>query len=122
MLPDIFMNAGGVTVSYFEWTKNLSHMRYGRLQKRVDLAKRASLVDAIENLVSSSFPDRGMLMRETDERDLVNSGLEETMITAFGEIAEIRARRKSVQDMRTAAYISAINKVGTSYLELGVFP
>jgi glutamate dehydrogenase (NAD(P)+) len=122
VLPDIFMNAGGVTVSYFEWTKNLSHMRYGRLQKRVDLAKRASLVDAIENLVSSSFPDRGTLMRETDERDLVNSGLEETMITAFGEIAEIRARRKNVQDMRTAAYISAINKVGTSYLELGVFP
>ncbi len=122
VLPDIFMNAGGVTVSYFEWTKNISHMRYGRLEKRVDLAKRASLVDAIENLVSSSFPERATLVRETDERDLVNSGLEETMITAFGEIAEIRDRRKSVQDLRTAAYICAIGKIGTSYLELGVFP
>jgi len=122
VLPDIFMNAGGVTVSYFEWTKNISHMRYGRLEKRVDLAKRTSLVNAIEKLVSGSFPGRAELVQETDERDLVNSGLEETMITAFGEIAAILARRKRVKDLRTAAYISAIGKIGKSYLELGVFP
>ncbi len=122
VLPDIFMNAGGVTVSYFEWTKNISHIRYGRLDKRIDLAKRANLVEAIEGLVSSKFPDRDKLVRETDELDLVNSGLEETMITAFGEIVEIRNRRRSVTDLRTAAYISAIEKVGTTYLELGIFP
>ena len=121
VLPDIFMNSGGVTVSYFEWTKNISHMRYGRLEKRVDLAKRASLVDAIESLTSKRFPDRDGLVQEVDELDLVNSGLEETMITAFGEIAEVRDRRRGL-DLRTAAYISAINKIGTSYLELGVFP
>jgi len=124
VMPDIFMNAGGVTVSYFEWTKNISHMRYGRLEKRVDHAKRENLVKSIETLVSGSFPRsrREELVRGTDERDLVNSGLEETMITAFDEIVEIRNRRRSVADLRTAAYISAIDKVGQSYLELGVFP
>jgi glutamate dehydrogenase (NAD(P)+) len=124
VVPDIFMNAGGVTVSYFEWTKNLSHIRYGRLEKRVDLAKRAELVEAIEGLVSSAIPDtqRRSLVRGTDERDLVNSGLEETMITAFDEILEVRNRRRSVADLRTAAYVSAIDKIGTSYLELGIFP
>ena len=124
VMPDIFMNAGGVTVSYFEWTKNISHMRYGRLEKRLDYAQRENLVGAIEELVSGSFPQhrRDGLVRDTDERDLVNSGLEETMITAFGEIAEIRNRRRSVADLRTAAYISAIDKISKSYLELGIFP
>ena len=124
VLPDIFMNAGGVTVSYFEWTKNISHMRYGRLEKRLDHAKRTNLVGAIETLVTNTFPGplRESLIRGTDERDLVNSGLEETMITAFGEILEIKNRRRSVKDLRTAAYISAIDKIATSYLELGIFP
>ena len=124
VLPDIFMNAGGVTVSYFEWTKNISHMRYGRLEKRIDHAKRADLVGAIETLVDGAFPParREELLRGTDERDLVNSGLEETMIAALDEIVEIRNRRRAVRDLRTAAYVSAIEKVGRSYLELGVFP
>ncbi len=124
VMPDIFMNAGGVTVSYFEWTKNISHMRYGRLEKRLDHAKSSNLVGAIEALVSDKFPQaqREALVRGSDERDLVNSGLEETMITAFDEIAEIRNRRRGVTDLRTAAYISAIEKIGQSYLELGIFP
>lgn len=124
VMPDIFMNAGGVTVSYFEWTKNISHMRYGRLEKRLDHAMRENLVGAIENLVAGEFPRRRRetLLRGTDERDLVNSGLEETMISAFDEIAEIRNRRRNVTDLRTAAYISAIEKIGQAYLELGVFP
>ncbi len=124
VLPDIFMNAGGVTVSYFEWTKNLSHMRYGRLEKRVDQAKRQNLVGALENLVSGQFPHakRESLIAGTDERDLVNSGLEETMICAYKEILEIRNRFRSVKQMRTAAYICAIQKVARGYLELGIFP
>jgi glutamate dehydrogenase (NAD(P)+) len=124
VLPDIFINAGGVTVSYFEWTKNISHMRYGRLEKRLDHARRENLVTAIERLVDDKFQValREGLVRGIDERDLVNSGLEETMVTAFEEILEIRNRRRSVGDLRTAAYISAIEKVGQSYLELGIFP
>ncbi len=123
-MPDIFMNAGGVTVSYFEWTKNLSHMRYGRLEKRLDEAKRENLVGSIEKLVDRKFTGklREALTRGTGEEDLVNSGLEETMVTAFEEILEIRRRFRKVRDMRTAAYLSAIQKVGNAYLELGVFP
>ncbi len=124
VLPDIFMNSGGVTVSYFEWTKNLSHMRYGRLEKRIDQAKRQDLVGALENLVEHKFPkkQRSQLIAGTDERDLVNSGLEETMVCAYREILEIRNRARSVTDMRTAAYICAIQKVARGYLELGIFP
>ena len=78
----------------------------------------------IDDLVGQSFGDatRSVLTAGTDEEDLVNSGLEETMITAFDEILEIRNRFRSIKDMRTAAYVSAIQKVATSYLELGVFP
>ena len=124
ILPDIFMNSGGVTVSYFEWTKNLSHIRYGRLEKRVDQAKRANLVGALEGMVGHKFPkkQREQLISTTDERDLVNSGLEETMVCAFQEILEIRNRASKVTDMRTAAYICAIEKVARSYLEVGIFP
>jgi len=124
VMPDIFMNSGGVTVSYFEWTKNLSHMRYGRLEKRLDEAKRENLVGSIEKLVDRRFTGalRENLTRGTGEEDLVNSGLEETMITAFQEIVDVRRRFRKVADMRTAAYLSAIEKIGKSYLELGVFP
>jgi glutamate dehydrogenase (NAD(P)+) len=124
VLPDIFMNAGGVTVSYFEWTKNISHMRYGRLEKRLDLAKREGLVQAIEEVVAVEFPSamKASLLRNVDEQDLVNSGLEETMITAFNEIADIQRRQRKIEDMRTAAYVSAIGKIATSYQSLGIFP
>jgi len=124
VLPDIFMNAGGVTVSYFEWTKNISHMRYGRLEKRLDHAKRMNLVGAIEGLVGRRFEGslRTTLTRGTDEEDLVNSGLEETMVTAFQQILDIRDRYKKVNDLRTAAYLCAIEKIAAAYLELGVFP
>jgi glutamate dehydrogenase (NAD(P)+) len=125
VLPDILMNAGGVTVSYFEWTKNISHMRYGRLEKRLDHAKRTNLVQAIEEVTAAHFPEgtRASLVRGIDEEDLVNSGLEETMITACNELLEIRRRTPRVgRDLRTAAYISAITKIGAAYLELGIFP
>jgi glutamate dehydrogenase (NAD(P)+) len=124
VLPDLFLNAGGVTVSYFEWGKNLTHMRYGRLEKRMDELYRTNLVHATEQLARARFPEkqRDDLLRGAGEEDLVNAGLEETMITAYNEIREIRDRHRGVEDLRTAAYISAIQKVGQAYLELGVFP
>jgi len=124
ILPDIYLNAGGVTVSYFEWTKNISHMRYGLLEKRLDAYQRASLVGATEELVRGRFPDqvKQSLIRGIDEEDLVRSGLEETMATAYLELREIRRRTRGVKDFRTAAFLSAIEKVGQAYLELGVFP
>ena len=124
VMPDIFMNSGGVTVSYFEWTKNLSHMRYGRLEKRIDVAKRENLVNALEDVIGHGLPKnkRAELIADTDERDLVNSGLEETIVCAYQEIIEIRNHLKGVTDLRTAAYVCAIQKVARGYLELGIFP
>ncbi|MGD8377504.1 MAG: Glu/Leu/Phe/Val dehydrogenase [Acidobacteriota bacterium] len=124
VLPDLFMNAGGVTVSYFEWGKNLNHMRFGRLEKRMDETYRAQLMDATEGLAGRKFPERtrAALIRGADEEDLVASGLEETMIVGYNEIRETRKRYRTVEDLRTAAYIVAIQKVGQAYLELGVFP
>ncbi len=124
VLPDLFLNAGGVTVSYFEWGKNLHHMRFGRLEKRLDSHRTELMLKSTEDLAGQPFPAamRDALVRGTSERDLVNSGLEETMIIAFGEILDVKRRRRKVQSLRTAAYIVAIDKIAKTYLELGIFP
>ncbi|HZN53865.1 MAG TPA: Glu/Leu/Phe/Val dehydrogenase [Candidatus Polarisedimenticolaceae bacterium] len=124
ILADIYLNSGGVTVSYFEWAKNISHMRYGLLQKRADASHRAQIVAATEQLIHARFPDsiRENLLKGIDEEELVHSGLEETMVTAYSEISDVMKKNKKVTDFRTAAFICAIEKVGRAYLELGVFP
>ncbi|MEO8649688.1 MAG: Glu/Leu/Phe/Val dehydrogenase [Acidobacteriota bacterium] len=124
VLPDIYANAGGVTVSYFEWLKNLSHVRFGRIGKRFDQAAFGSIVAAIEELTGRSVAvhQRSLIVRGADEIDLVNSGLEETMSYAYNEIREIWKSRSDVKDLRTAAFISAINKIAVAYGELGIFP
>ena len=124
VMPDIFMNAGGVTVSYFEWTRNLGHMRYGRLEKRLDHMKRQRLVSAFEDLAGAKVPPstRELLIADSEEHDLVHSGLEDTMVSAYREITQVRNRFKTIEDMRTAAYVTALQKVGRSYLDLGMFP
>jgi len=124
IIPDMYLNAGGVTVSYFEWLKNLSHVRYGRLEKRFTENMNHHIVSQVEGLTGKSInkPERDFIMHGPDEVDLVRSGLEETMITATREIVEIWESNPSIPDMRTAAYVCAINKVATSYAELGIFP
>jgi len=123
IVPDIYLNAGGVTVSYFEWSKNISHMRLGRLEKRFEEHGNRAFVENTEKLIGQKFPEnvRTLLTRGADEEDLVNSGLEETMITAYNEILELKKKHKTA-DLRTAAYVSAIQKIATSYLALGIFP
>ena len=124
VVPDMYLNAGGVTVSYFEWLKNLSHVRYGRMEKRFTENMNSHILSQIENLTDKKVTDaeRKFIMHGPEEVDLVHSGLEETMITATREIMEIWKSNPSIPDMRTAAYVCAINKVGTSYAELGIFP
>lgn len=124
VVPDMYLNAGGVTVSYFEWLKNLSHVRYGRMEKRFRENKNLHLLGQLEQLTGKTVTDeeRSIIMRGADEIDLVHSGLEETMITATREIMAIWDANPSIPDMRTAAYVNAINKVATSYTELGIFP
>lgn len=124
VVPDMYLNAGGVTVSYFEWLKNLSHVRYGRMEKRFTENMNARILGQIEELTTRkvSKPERDFIMHGADEVDLVRSGLEETMIAATREIMDIWLAHDAIPDMRTAAYVCAINKVGTSYAELGIFP
>jgi glutamate dehydrogenase (NAD(P)+) len=124
VIPDIYINAGGVTVSYFEWLKNLSHVRFGRMGKRFEQSTNENLLHAIENATGRKLSDDEIkaLARGADEADLVHSGLEETMITAYHQIREIWKQREQVDTLRTAAFISAIDKIALCYFELGVFP
>ncbi len=124
IIPDLFLNAGGVTVSYFEWLKNLSHVRFGRMGRRFDEFAKRKLVDAVEKSTGKTLEaaERAILIYGADEQDLVRSGLEDTMVFAYNEVREIKRSNKKIPDMRTAALISGINKVGASYESLGVFP
>ncbi|MCF8407082.1 MAG: Glu/Leu/Phe/Val dehydrogenase, partial [Chitinophagaceae bacterium] len=124
VIPDMYLNAGGVTVSYFEWLKNLSHVRYGRLEKRFTENANINILHQIEELTGKKVTEseKEIIAHGPDEIDLVHSGLEETMINATREIMDIWKANPSIPDMRTAAYVCAINKVGTSYAELGIFP
>jgi glutamate dehydrogenase (NAD(P)+) len=124
VVPDMYLNAGGVTVSYFEWLKNLSHVRYGRMEKRFTENLNAHILGTIEELTTKkvSMREREFIMHGPEEADLVYSGLEETMITATHEIMNLWKSNPQIPDMRTAAYVVAINKVATSYAELGIFP
>ncbi|WP_276501274.1 Glu/Leu/Phe/Val family dehydrogenase [Terrimonas pollutisoli] len=124
VVPDMYLNAGGVTVSYFEWIKNLSHVRYGRMEKRFNENMNAHIVGQIEALSGKKMNEREKeyIVHGADEVDLVYSGLEETMITATHEVMNEWKNYPEIPDMRTAAYVVAINKVATSYAELGIFP
>jgi len=120
----MYLNAGGVTVSYFEWLKNLSHVRYGRMEKRFTENQNRQMLELTENFTGKTVSDkiRDEIVHGPEEVDLVRSGLEETMIAATREIMDAWQANPAIPDMRTAAYFVAINKVGVSYAELGIFP
>lgn len=122
IIPDNYLNAGGVTVSYFEWLKNLSHVRFGRLEKRAEETSYRKILNVIENISDRTFTELEMdeLAHGADEYDLVDSGLEETMVTAYRQINELR--KKHNIDLRTAAFLNAIEKVGVLYEQMGIFP
>ena len=124
VIPDAFINAGGVTVSYFEWLKNLQHVRFGRMEKRFEEKAARQMLNAIEHTTGSSFSEAEIsdFARGADEIDLVNSGLEETMVKAYQEIREIMKGRGEGIDLRTASMISAIDKIALAYLDRGIFP
>ena len=124
VVPDIYINAGGVTVSYFEWLKNLSRVRFGRIEKRFEQSQFDRILKLIERETGKTLSDeeRKQIARGADEADLVYSGLEETMIGAYQQIREIWKSRESIGTLRTAAFVSAIDKIAVSYGELGIFP
>ncbi len=124
ILPDTYLNAGGVTVSYFEWVKNLSHVRFGRMQKRFEESAYRRLLEAVERVTGKQFSDTEMrdFARGASEEDLVNSGLEETMVMAYQQLLDIREAHQGKITMRTAALISAIDKIAATYEHMGIFP
>ena len=127
IVPDMYANAGGVTVSYFEWVKNLSHIRFGRMQRRAEEARNRLLVEELESLsadkglgwsLTADFKDR--FMRGSDELELVRSGLDDTMRIAYQSMREVWHSRQEVTDLRMAAYIVAIERVAASYRAKGL--
>ena len=124
IIPDFYLNAGGVTVSYFEWLKNLSHLRFGRMEKRFDTRAYDKLVDFVLKATGGTISnrEREFLTKGADEIDLVRSGLEETMITAYRDIHSMWKRRSKVKDLRTAAFLVSLNKIANDYISMGVFP
>ncbi|KPP85774.1 MAG: glutamate dehydrogenase (NAD(P)+) [Rhodobacteraceae bacterium HLUCCO07] len=127
IIPDMYANAGGVTVSYFEWVKNLSHIRFGRMQRRQEEARHQLVVDELERIsrdssinwtLSPDFKDR--YLRGADELELVRSGLDDTMRTAYQSMREVWHDRDDVEDLRVAAYLVAIDRVAASYRAKGL--
>lgn len=122
IIPDAYANAGGVTVSYFEWIKNLSHIRFGRMERRLDEFRGKAVIDALEQMTGEKMPDnlKTALTTSTDELTLVRSGLDDTMRLAYQEISHVYHSNPKVTDFRTAAFIVSLQKIATTYQELGV--
>jgi glutamate dehydrogenase (NAD(P)+) len=127
IIPDMYANAGGVTVSYFEWVKNLSHIRFGRMQRRAEEARSRVLVEELERLssdqglgwsLSEGFKEK--FLQGSDELALVRSGLDDTMRTAYQAMREVWHSRQDVEDLRVAAYIVSIGRVAAAYRSKGL--
>ena len=124
IIPDMYANAGGVTVSYFEWLKNLSHVAFGRMNRRFEENSNLNLVNMVEGITGTALTpmQRATIIKGASELELVNSGLEDTMIRSYHEIRETWKSNPKIDTMRTAAFVGAINKIAVSYQTLGVWP
>jgi glutamate dehydrogenase (NAD(P)+) len=124
ILPDHYVNAGGVLVSYFEWLKNLSHVRLGRMEKRFEESAYRRILKSVEGMTGKHLGAQEIadVTRGAEEVDLVNSGLEDTMVTAYHRLREIQLKHDRKFDLRTAAFIDAIDKIALCYGDLGIFP
>lgn len=124
IIPDMYCNAGGVTVSYFEWLKNLSHVAFGRMENRYAENSDANLINTLENLTGKVIPaeHRLMIVKGASEMELVNSGLEDTMIHSYREIRETLLIKPDVKTLRIAAFVNSIEKIAVSYMNLGIWP
>jgi|SRR5690606_37812652 len=124
IIPDMFCNAGGVTVSYFEWLKNLSHIAFGRMDRRYTETANLNIVNMVEGITGASLTDeqRKIIVKGASEEELVNSGLEDTMIRSYHEIRDVYVSNDQIPGLRTAALVGAINKIAESYKNMGIWP
>ena len=122
IIPDLYANAGGVTVSYFEWVKNIGHIRFGRLQRRQEERKTDLMISSIEKMVGKPFPKEAMeeLIAGSTEIDLVRSGLDDTMREGYQVISEKWHSDDRILDLRTAAMMIALERVVDAYVSLGI--
>lgn len=122
IIPDLYANAGGVTVSYFEWVKNLGHIRFGRLQRRQHERQTLNMVNAIEEMVGKQFPQETVkeIMDGPTELDLVRSGLDDVMREGYQVISERWHSDERIPDLRTAAMMISLERIASSYESLGI--
>ncbi|MBC7479778.1 MAG: Glu/Leu/Phe/Val dehydrogenase [Pseudorhodobacter sp.] len=127
IIPDMYANAGGVTVSYFEWVKNLSHIRFGRMQRRQEEGRHELLVQELERLSNDKnlgwtlSPDfKTKYLRGAGELELVRSGLDDTMRAAYQAMRTTWHGRQDVEDLRVAAYIVSISRIAAAYQSKGL--
>ena len=116
-LPDVLCNAGGVSVSYFEWLKNLEHVIPGRMQRKWEEKSKQNLLEVISSATGIEF-DQSLLLKGAEEKDIVLGGIEEVLTQATLEVIETSLNRKV--DLRTAAYINGIVKLDQYYLMAGI--
>lgn len=124
IIPDMYCNAGGVTVSYFEWLKNLSHVSFGQMDRRYTESSNLNLVNTVESITGAKLSpeQRKSIIKGASEEDLVHSGLEDTMITAYHEIRDVWASNPKIESLRTAALVGSINKIAGAYENMGIWP
>ncbi len=123
IMPDIYVNAGGVTVSYFEWIRNLSHIRFGRMERRYDELRGNEYANLLEEATGAKLSEstRSMMVRGASELDLVRSGLDDTMRLAYQAMHESLHSNDKIDDLRTAAFVIAIKKISGNYLDVGIY-
>jgi glutamate dehydrogenase (NAD(P)+) len=124
VIPDLYANAGGVTVSYFEWLKNISRVRFGRMSRKYDEQSKGNMVRVFEKVsrIEISSEDRALLIHGGEEIDLVRSGLEDTMAKAFSEIYAVMQEHPDIPTMRIAGFVVSLNKIASVYGHRGIFP
>ena len=122
IIPDMYANAGGVTVSYFEWVKNVNHMRFGRLQRRREESHNSLLLAELERRDNQSFSStfKSDYIKGAGELDLVRAGLDDTMRGAYNKIRETLLQKPELEDLRTAAFYVAIQDIALHYRSIGL--
>ncbi|KAJ32851.1 glutamate dehydrogenase [Agrobacterium tumefaciens] len=122
ILPDLFVNAGGVIVSYFEWVKNLTHIPFGLMERRRRERRNNQITDALESMTGKPFPDhmRSEFLEGGSEIDLVRSGLDDVMRAAYDQMATTLRRNPEITDFRTAAYHVALSRIAEAYKAIGI--